>query len=358
MAKVPLKVAIDVREALEPQPAGKGMMLRFLIEALLRERLPFQVILLCRREQKAPRHWPVWKIKTFWGGWHWRLLLFLLRRPDIALFVSPLSVIEPALLWGKKSILLVTDLSVWRYPREHHLKTFLLERLFLPLAVRRTSRIVAISSFTKKELLALFPLPAAKIKVMPLAPALTRGITSSRRVRGQYLLYLGTLEPRKNIERLLKAYRLASQKQTLPPLYLIGKKGWKTGRMEKLIRTTPNVFYLGYLTELQKKSWLQGASGFLYPSLYEGFGLPPLEALSLGVPTLVGKVAALPEVVGKAALLVNPWRVESIAFGLRKLLEPRVIARLSRAGPRQARRFSWQRSARILIRVIDEALGT
>jgi len=347
------KIAIDVREALVEKPAGKGLVVRFLVEALLKENPPLQLVLFCSANQKAPRHWPIRRIPACPLSWHLYLALFLLPFSDIDLFISPLSAITPALLWGKKSLLVVTDLSAWRYPKEHKLKTFILDRFFLPLAVKRAGGIIAISSFTKKELGKVLGVKKNKVRVMPLAPT----FAGERKIRlpfRDYFLYLGTLEPRKNIGRMIRAYSLASREKTLPPLLLAGRLGWKTKAIEQLIAQSPAVHYLGYLPDDQKKSLLRGAYGFLFPSLYEGFGLPVLEALSLGVPTLVSRAGSLPEVAGEAACYVNPHNTSDIKKGILKLTNPALRASLKRKGPPRAAQFSWSQSARVLIETINE----
>ena len=349
-----MKIAIDVREALVEKPAGKGMLVRFLVEALLKEKPSFKLVLLCGENQKAPAHWPVRKIKAAGFWWHLYLIL-ILPFSDIDLFVSPLSAIVPALLIGQPSLPLVMDLSAWRYPKEQKLKTILLDKLFLPLAVKRAQKVIVISRFTKDELEKILKVKSSKIAVMPLGPTLA-GEEKIKLPYEKYLLYLGTLEPRKNLERLIEAYQLAGKIIQLPPLLLAGRLGWKSASITELMKKTSGIDYLGYVSESQKRMLIKNALGFLYPSLYEGFGLPPLEALFLGVPTLVSQAASLPEVCGQAAVYVNPVDVESIKQGIIDLMKPVVQARLRRLGPEQAEKFSWERAAKILINTINEII--
>ena len=165
--------------------------------------------------------------------------------------------------------------------------------------------------------------------------------------RDSYLLFMGTIEPRKNLSRLLQAAELAGKRAG--PLVIAGAHGWGSDEVAARIqslRRAGRVTYLGYVPDSARPALINGARGFVYPSLYEGFGLPVLEAMACGVPVLASNVSSLPEVVGSAGLLLDPGDVDAIAQGMIRLWEDEALRRdLSARGLEQARGFSWERTA-------------
>ncbi|HTQ80846.1 MAG TPA: glycosyltransferase family 1 protein, partial [Thermoanaerobaculia bacterium] len=175
-----------------------------------------------------------------------------------------------------------------------------------------------------------------------------------------YILYIGTLEPRKNVSVLLSAWEILKRETPeTPPLLLAGGTGWHSrSLLARIAALSPSgVRFLGRVEPERLVQLFQGARAFAYPSLYEGFGLPPLEALACGVPTVVSDASSLPEVVGNAALKVPPQDAESLALALKKILnEPAGAAELSRRGVLRAAGFRWDRAAREMAAVFREAL--
>jgi len=184
----------------------------------------------------------------------------------------------------------------------------------------------------------------------PLSPEEVARFRATQALPTPYIFYLGTLEPRKNVVRLLEAYaRLRQRGITEYPLVLAGAKGW--GYEEIFARVQElgldeQVRFVGYVPYEAAPLWYNAAALFVYPSLYEGFGLPPLEAMACGTPVVASNTSSLPEVLGEAALLVDPLDVEALAEAMaRALLQPALRERLRQAGLARAACFSWRRMA-------------
>jgi alpha-1,3-rhamnosyl/mannosyltransferase len=166
-------------------------------------------------------------------------------------------------------------------------------------------------------------------------------------VPDSYLLFMGTIEPRKNLLRLLHAAELAGSR--IGPLVIAGANGWGSDEVASRIHSLQRagrLTYLGYVPDEVRPALISGARAFVYPSLYEGFGLPILESMSCGVPVLASNVSSLPEVVGDAGVMVDPQDVDAIAAGMTRLWQDDALRReLAAKGLKRARSFSWERTA-------------
>jgi len=241
-------------------------------------------------------------------------------------------------------VVTVFDLAVLRFPGVFNRWTRTYSRLAVPRAVRAASAVIAISEFTKRELVDLLDLPADRIRVIPLAAgeAFAPGDAAED---GEYVLAVGTLEPRKNLARLADA----ASKVGLE-LRVVGARGW--GGVEA---DGAGVRWLGRVSDPALASLYRGALCVAYPSLYEGFGLPVLEAMAAGVPAVTSDAPALVEVGGGATLVVPRDDPRALAVALRSLLEDQALrARLAAAGPRRAARFRWADAAHALWTVYAE----
>ena len=218
-------------------------------------------------------------------------------------------------------------------------------------ALRQAAAVLVISNKTRQDLLDCYPLPGLeqKVSVVPLgvsnkvkAGPLPEGLAPG------FILAVGTIEPRKNYPRLLAAYRALRARIDTPPLVIAGRPGWAYGDTLDRIRKEPGVRYLGHVDEPTLSALYESAAVLAFPSLYEGFGLPLLEAMARGLPAVVSKAGALPELAGDAAVLVDPEDVSSIEVGLEKALTDKALReRLSSAGKERAQRFTWERSAEV-----------
>jgi glycosyltransferase involved in cell wall biosynthesis len=241
---------------------------------------------------------------------------------------------------------------------------------FTRLSVRGARRVVASSENTRQDIIRLLGAPEEKVCVVHLGveerlrsrpdPQCVARFREERQLPEQFFLYVGTLEPRKNLVRLLNAYRAARDKGVEWPLVLAGGKGWLYEEIFQRVRDLKledSVRFPGYVLYGELPLWYNAASAFVYPSLYEGFGLPVAEAMACGCPVLTARNSSLVEVAGDAAILVDGEDETAIADGLCRLVGDGAIrAELSTRGLAQSAQFSWARTAADMVAVYDEAL--
>jgi glycosyltransferase involved in cell wall biosynthesis len=228
--------------------------------------------------------------------------------------------------------------------------------ILVPRALKRASRLIAVSQATKMQIINRFRIDKELIDVVYEGGTGWEGgsglsnIMTAHNIRPPFLLYVGTLEPRKNLVRLLEAFAALCARRGAWQLVLAGKYGWKYEPIlsaVKQLNLASHVILTGYIKPADKQVLYQKAAGLAYPSLAEGFGLPVLEAMQAGLPVLTSNLSSLPEVAGSAAIMVDPYSVESIKSGLEKLMfdEP-LRCRLVNDGRRQATKFSWSIAAK------------
>ena len=270
---------------------------------------------------------------------------------------------------GKK-VTIFHDMTYKVYPETVRTRTRMMLNANMLNACKRADKIIAVSEFTKQEIMKYLPVEADRIVVMPngvkldkFRPDYTEEEVAAARERNhlpeKYLLYLGTLEPRKNIERLIDAYGLLRKEQEdVPKLVLAGRKGWLYDTIFEKVKTLgleQDVIFTGYVSNADAPLLMKGAVAFVFPSIYEGFGMPPLEAMACGTPVLTSNVSSLPEVVGDCGVLVDPYSVDEIKEGLKRLVnDDKLRADLSERGIRRAQTFTWERSAEIVCKVFRE----
>ncbi len=266
---------------------------------------------------------------------------------------------------GQKLVVAIHDLAVQHYPQAFTPRWRWLYRAGLNAAVKRGDALLVPSQSTAQDLLARGADPV-KVHVTPLAPskavsgADAQEVLARLRIPSPFVLFVGTLEPRKNLVRLVRAYRRAVSARSLPhALVLAGPTGWGTQELlHELATEGPGrVVRTGRLLPADLDALYRSAAGFAYPSLYEGFGMPVLEAMGRGVPTLTSNTSSLPEVAGDAAVLVDPSDESAIATGLESLLTDEALAdRLRKAGPLRAQGYTWAVTARATLDVYRQLL--
>lgn len=266
------------------------------------------------------------------------------------------------------SVLTIHDLSGLLL-KGYHLRSVIARNSLIPLFVKKADRILADSRFTRDEVVHRFPLTEGRVDVV--YPAPTRGLSreedrtllnSVRQSLGlpdRYILFLGTLEPRKNLPRLLEAY--ASIAHRIPQdLVLTGRMGWRSSSLRELLDRRDireRVHLTGFVEDRNLPALLTMADLMAYPSLYEGFGLPVVEAMACGTPVLTSSVSSLPEAAGGAAILVDPSSVEDIAEKLLKLAEDaRLRAALAEKGLARVSELSWELTARNTLHICRSVL--
>jgi glycosyltransferase involved in cell wall biosynthesis len=266
----------------------------------------------------------------------------------------------------------IHDLSFEHLPETFNRRS----RAQLRLTVRRTARnaaqILTLSEFSRRDVIETYGIDPSRVAVTPAAaPALFRPVTNEtelRRIRAtygierDYVLALGSIQPRKNLVRLINAYSSLWKMRpnsSMPQLVIAGKRGWlerETMRAAELSAAAHNIRFIGYVAESDLPALFSGAMLFAYPSYFEGFGLPVLEAMQCGVAVMAGNRTSLPEVAGDAALLVDPFDEPAIADGLRSLIEnPDRRAGLRVKGLERARQFSWQETAQLTLKAYERA---
>lgn len=234
--------------------------------------------------------------------------------------------------------------------------------------IKKADKIIVISDYIKKEGIHL-GLPEEKLKTIHLGfdrevfkicqPKDLKVIQKQYSLPEHFILFVGSIEPRKNLVNLVRAYISLDEKVRKDvKLVLAGFKGWQNKEiMELLKKVRSDVFYLGYLHDTELGKLYNLATLFVYPSFYEGFGLPPLEAMACGCPVVVSKTASLPEVCDKAALYVDPHNVNSIAEGMKKVLSDEGLKRsLIAKGLKRSKRFSWEQSAQEHLEVFEDVI--
>ncbi|MFX0201031.1 MAG: glycosyltransferase family 4 protein [Candidatus Hodarchaeota archaeon] len=261
------------------------------------------------------------------------------------------------------TVVSVCDLSFVRYPEWHPLDRV---KYFEKYCLRRLSQveaIITISEFSKKEILTFFNVDQAKIYVTPL------GVDRSfkpgkKRLSGlpeRYILYLGNLEPRKNLPTLLAAHRsLPRNLRDRYPLVIAGAMAWHANEIKKalyLFQKDERLILTGYVPQALLPDLYRGASLFVYPSLYEGFGLPVLEAMASGVPLVASNTTSLPEVVGDAGALVDPYDINELREAMVKLLnDEKLRNETSEKGLERAKLFSWEKCAQKTLEIYEKVL--
>ena len=278
-------------------------------------------------------------------------------------FVSPLMLPCP-------SVVTVYDLSFLRFPEAFRPINRYYLRYLTALSVRRAKAVITISESTRQDVINLLGKPADQVHTIycgvddsfrPLSLAEVAIFKQQQNLPDRFILYLGTLEPRKNLSGLIRAYgQLCQLDPTTPPLIVVGGKGWYYQAVFTLVTDLglqDRVKFPGYVPQAQLPLWYNAASLFLYPSLFEGFGLPVLEAMSCGTPVVTSNISSLPEVAGQAGALVNPNNPAQLAHTMHLILTQPDLQQTMRArGLQQATQFRWDKAAQETIMVYQKVL--
>jgi glycosyltransferase involved in cell wall biosynthesis len=233
-------------------------------------------------------------------------------------------------------------------------------------------RLIAISESTRQDVIRLLSVASSKIVSTQLAASsnycllppfeVESVVKRYNLIQGKYIYFVGALEPRKNIPLLIEAYAKLGKQFSDVPLIIAGKKGWMYHEIFKRVAALnlqDRVRFLGYVPEQDLIALYNGARVFVYPSYYEGFGFPVLEAMQCGTPVITTNVSSMPEVAGDAALLVPPNDVEALSIALQRVLTDDVLAKnLSQRGLARAVNFSWQRCAKETLQVYESVCLT
>lgn len=376
-----MPIYLDVSAAVHRR-AGLGRYAESLIRALVAV-YPGPLALFYNRERGVEplpglEHLPARTVALGYKPWRMAVWLGQLAHisfdrllPGAELFHATEHLLMP--LHHTPSVLTIHDLAFRLFPHYHKLLNYAFLNLAMPLFLRRADHLIAISHATRQDLVRLYGVDPGKITVIYEAadPHFhPQPMEEIHRVREKYglpqrfILSLGTIEPRKNYQRLIEALALLRGERRIGGrglrtedwrLVISGERGWLYQpffqRLEEL-GLEREVFLLGRVPDEDLPALYTAATLFVFPSLYEGFGLPPLEAMACGTPVICSRASSLPEVTGHAALLVDPTDVETLAAAMRSVLEDQALrVEMREKGLKQAARFSWEETARQTLRV-------
>lgn len=356
-----MRIAIDAREMVG-QIAGKGRYVAELVRALAKIDQKNTYLLYV----KAPSNIPLpsnFKIVLI-GGLPGLRQLWLAQnaaQEKCNLLFAPTGYL-PVVFSFLPCVTTVHDLAVFVSKKtKPALKTLIAEKLLLGLAVSKSNQLITVSQSTKNDLEAIFPSAKNKISVTllgydrqaytPEVKKEDKEILQKYRLSPGYLLFIGTLEPRKNIEGIIRAYAaLPSAMRSLHPLVIGGQKGWYYDSIfttVKELNLGEEILFLGRVADSDLPSLYRHAKLFLFPSFYEGFGLPPLEAMACGTPVVTSNISSLPEVVGEGGLLVDPNSSAAITRAVQSLIgNQKVYENCQKQALTQAATFSWEKTAK------------
>jgi len=305
--------------------------------------------------------------------WEQIVLPVELMRQKIDLLHSP-HYSTPILGESYKRVVTFCDMTFLLFPQYHQqYKTFYFKKM-IRAALKKADRIISISNSTTRDIIRCFPqVDKQKISTIHLSAAnifqpyddraeIERQ-TRAYALPDKYLLYVGTLEPRKNIFGLLQAYNaLEKALREAYKLVIVGKKGWHYEEIFKYVEANglkDQVIFTGYIAEDILPYVYNGASLFIYPSFYEGFGIPVLEALKCGLPVITSNISSMPEIAGKAAILIDPKKPEEIAIAIGQVLNnSQYVSVMRQHSLAQAQKFSWRKCAAETVAVYKEALAS
>lgn len=365
-----MRIGVDYTSALR-QRAGIGRYTRGLLAAVTAIDPANSYTLAAPRDAAPLEAWAAnvsvrrlpltdWALTIAWHRLRLPLFIDLFTGP-LDVFHSPDFVLPP--VRQARTIVTVHDLSFLRFPEYAAKSLVAYLSAVVPRSLQRADLILADSQWTKKDLVAMLGMPEGKIRVVPAGVGpeyqVITDVEMLREVRQKYqlperfILHVGTLEPRKNLPRLIEAFAMLLPHEPDLKLVLVGGKGWLYeaifATVERL-RLAEKVVFPGYVAEADLPAVYNLAAVFAYPSIYEGFGLPPLEAMACGVPVVCSNRSSLPEIVGDAALHIEPDDVQALAEALYSALgDPTLRQELLQRGRERARLFTWPAAAQQLL---------
>lgn len=249
--------------------------------------------------------------------------------------------------WKKPAVVTVHDLTSITMPGSHRLKTIVSFNTFIGQSLARADRVAAVSRVVAEEVMRGFGVPHQKIEIVP--NGVDEFFSPAGDAEGDYVLFVGTIEPRKGIEELIGAWQALPAPR--PRLVLCGARGWRVR-----LPADPTIEVTGYVDRATLRDLYRRARVFVYPSRWEGFGIPPLEALACGAPVIATRTGAIAEFAGDAAIVVDRGDRSALRDALARVLADDVLRREMRArGPERAARFRWDRSAAIMSAMLRSA---
>lgn len=369
-----MRVAYDAR-ALSKNKAGIGYYTSFLLKYIIANDSTINLFLCSNKEITFEKNEGVELIET--SGLLWKLnsnlwfqlmLPLILKKRKVDLFHGTMFLTP--VLSSVPSIITIYDMVLDIFPETMFWKNRLPLKLLMKKSAKKAARVIAISESTKKDIIKYLGIEQEKINVIypgvsrefsPQNKEYDKNVLSKYNLSLGYILSVGTLEPRKNLIRLLNAYKMiVANEGSMPQLVIVGGHGWLKEDINRVIDSlglTEKVILTGYVSDSDLPALYRSAKVFVYPSLYEGFGLPPLEAMACGTPVISSNTSSIPEVVGDAGLLVDPYRPDEIARAITIVLKDEELRNhLKHAGLIRSGLFSWDKTAQETIKLYQEVI--
>lgn len=301
--------------------------------------------------------------------WEQIILPLRLNKYDVQILHSP-HYTAPLLRGGCRSVVTFCDMTFYLCPQMHSLIKRSFFRTLMPLTAARADALIAISESTKKDMVKLLGISEAKIQVTLLAPAdhfkpvndasMLRLLREKYGILRSFILYVGVLEPRKNVPTLIRSYHNLLKRGVEHQLVITGKKGWAYEEIFRLVtdlRLQDHVIFTDYVPDSDMPALYSAADLFVYPSVYEGFGIPLLEAMACGVPAISSNISSMPEIVGDAGLLVDPYNDSQLTEAMYLVISNRALHQdLIEKGLTRAKEFSWEKTAKETLAVYERVM--
>jgi glycosyltransferase involved in cell wall biosynthesis len=301
------------------------------------------------------------------GQWRIRQAV---RKQSLTLVHDPTGT-APLMLCPVKRLITIHDVFPLSFPGHSTALENIIYRFWLPYAVKHVDALITDSLQSKSDIQKFLHVSCEKITVIPLsaakhfkglAPLEINQVLTCYGITQPYILYVGSIEPRKNLLRLLAAFSLLCQWSPKFKLVIVGSPNlWKSSPAAQFAEQkglNDRVYFTGYVPDADLPALYNGADLFCFPSLYEGFGLPVLEAMACGTPVITSNTSSLPEIAGDAALLIDPYNIDAITAAMRRILEDSTLAQdLREKGLARARQFSWEKTAHQTLVVYEKVTG-
>ena len=377
-----MKIGIDCRTILNPnggERAGVGHYTYYLVKNLLKIDKTNDYVLFMDHRARGIRDFDQKnvKLKFFKFSEYKKYLPFYyshlaiakdIKQEELDVLHAPANVIP--MKYNGPTVLTIHDMAIYKHPSWFPAGQKFSVNVLVPSSIKRAKKVIAVSQSTKKSIVTLMKTDPKKISVVyeagekskqPTNKAINKTLKKFK-LNENYIFSMGTLEVRKNVTRLIKAWEKICLKDPKKmagwQLAIAGGKGYKFADVFKTIKTSKighKIRYIGYVSHEEKYALLKQAAVFAFPSLWEGFGLPVLEAMNTGTPVLTSRISSLPEVAGKAAVLVNPNKIDDISKGLEKLLKNKTTrTKYSKLGTTQTKKFTWQKTAQETLKIYLE----
>lgn len=360
-------IGIDVRD-LHSKGAGKGRWGMEIVLSLIKS-APNEINFLLFTKNKnnelpeGNKENKVEQVIIKGNGLRWHLnLRKYLKNTKVDFYLSPTSFIYPALApRNQKFAIVVHDMIAFIFKKNHHWFPTLIENITLKRAIKKASFIVTISKNTKADLHRIIPISKNKHIVMAGAAVskdIHKASFGTMQLPEEFLLCVGTLSPRKNITSVIVAFEKLAKNFPNLNLVIAGGRGWKDNEIFKAVpdELKERINFLGYVEMPELSELYSRAKMLVFPSFYEGFGIPPLEAMACGCPVVCSGISSLPEVVGDAAILVDPNSIESITNGISQMMNKNTANEYIKKGYLRVHQFSWEKSADTILNQILKAI--